>query len=540
VIKVSNNGKYVASGQKTFMGFQADVIIWDFKERALRHRLKLHKVLIASLSFSYDSKYLASQGGLEDKYNNHSFRNMLIVWDVDSGKSLYGTPIKDVVNEVVFFNNCDNKLVAVLQSGVQILTIDKNNKKILSIDVNFGNVKRYFTCCAIDMSDTYCYVGTKTGDLFEISIEKAIYKRLGPVKKLFSLGINTLKILPNGDIIVGAGDGHLGKISIQNMQQVAEGEVLGAVSSITFTGDYSHFFCGTAQSNIYWVNATNLAAELRNTCHYDKINDVAFPANYSDVFATCSMNDIRIWNAKNRQELLRIQVPNLECNTVAFMYDGKSIISGWSDGKIRAFLPQSGNLLYCINDAHHHGVTAITATTDCQKVVSGGSEGEVRVWKIGKQTQTMEASLKEHRGRVWSIQVSKNNDQALSGSGDGSCIIWDLKTYTRIICLFESTLFKQVLFHPEEYQLLTTGSDRKITYWEKFDGQVIRKIDGSEEGELNALAITKEGEHFVTGGEDTILRVWGYDDGQKYYEGSGHSGAITKVTDPFYLDSNFS
>jgi hypothetical protein len=58
---------------------------------------------------------------------------------------------------------------------------------------------------------------------------------------------------------------------------------------------------------------------------------------------------------------------------------------------------------------------------------------------------------------------------------------------------------------------------------------VIRKIDGSEEGELNALAITKEGEHFVTGGEDTILRIWGYDDGQKYYEGCGHSGAITKV-----------
>jgi WD40 repeat protein len=67
VIRVSPNGKYVASGQKTFMGFQADVIIWDFNERCLKHRLKLHKVAIISLSFSFDSKYLASQGGLEDK-----------------------------------------------------------------------------------------------------------------------------------------------------------------------------------------------------------------------------------------------------------------------------------------------------------------------------------------------------------------------------------------------------------------------------------------------------------------------------------------
>ena len=86
---------------------------------------------------------------------------------------------------------------------------------------------------------------------------------------------------------------------------------------------------------------------------------------YSDVFATCSINDIRIWNSKNRQELLRIEVPNLECFCVGFMNDGKSIFSGWSDGKVRTFLPQSGKLFYAINDAHNHGVTAISATSDC-------------------------------------------------------------------------------------------------------------------------------------------------------------------------------
>lgn len=40
------------------------------------------------------------------------------------------------------------------------------------------------------------------------------------------------------------------------------------------------------------------------------------------------------------------------CNAIDLMSDGKSLISGWSDGKIRAFLPQSGKLFYCINEAH--------------------------------------------------------------------------------------------------------------------------------------------------------------------------------------------
>jgi WD40 repeat protein len=57
------------------------------------------------------------------------------------------------------------------------------------------------------------------------------------------------------------------------------------------------------------------------------------------VFATCGWNEIRIWNTKNRQELLRIEVPGVECICVGFMRDGKSIVSGWGDGKIRAFYP---------------------------------------------------------------------------------------------------------------------------------------------------------------------------------------------------------
>ena len=33
-------------------------------------------------------------------------------------------------------------------------------------------------------------------------------------------------------------------------------------------------------------------------------------------------------------------------------------------------------------------------------------------------------------------------------------------------------MFKNIVYHPDETQLLTTGSDRKITYWDTFDGQV--------------------------------------------------------------------
>ena len=54
-------------------------------------------------------------------------------------------------------------------------------------------------------------------------------------------------------------------------------------------------------------------------------------------------------------------------------------------------------------------------------------------------------------------------------------------------------------------------------------------LDGSVTGEINALAITAEGEHFVSAGEDKVVKLWDYDEGINYYSGIGHSGAVTKI-----------
>lgn len=85
------------------------------------------------------------------------------------------------------------------------------------------------------------------------------------------------------------------------------------------------------------------------------------------MFATSSRHDVRVWHASTGQELLRIKVPNLLCNALDITPDGKAIITGkqylwkckelfivsaWDDGKIRAFLPETGKPIYTIHDAH--------------------------------------------------------------------------------------------------------------------------------------------------------------------------------------------
>merc|ERR1712061_442807 len=90
-------------------------------------------------------------------------------------------------------------------------------------------------------------------------------------------------------------------------------------------------------------------------------------------------------------------------------------------------------------------------------------------------------------------------------------------------------MFKSIIYDPDESQLLTTGSDRKIAYWDTFDGQAIRVLEGSDEGELTTLSISQNGAYYTSGGAERLLKLWDYEGGICKYIGVGHSGTITSA-----------
>jgi WD40 repeat protein len=95
----------------------------------------------------------------------------------------------------------------------------------------------------------------------------------------------------------------------------------------------------------------------------------------------------------------------------------------------------------------------------------------------------------------------------VSSSSDGSCIIWDLTRYVRNQVLFAPSFFKAVSYYPDESQLLTSGTDRKVGYWEAFDGSLIRELEASQSDTINGLDISSNGKYFVIGGSDKLVKV---------------------------------
>jgi WD40 repeat protein len=424
--------------------------------------------------------------------------------------------------------------------------LDPVGRKVRPVDVITSKEVRTYTCMVVSADDQIVYCGTTTGDIIAISSVKKTMINQGPAKgSCPRCGVQSIALVGE-QLIVGSGDGELMVMDRHTFVPTMVQSVLGGVTSIAMDSAGEFFFAGTDKSNVYLVQFDGLVAELKTTAHSEPVNDIIFPRSYSDLFATCAGSDIRIWHSGTLSELLRVQVPNQVCNCISFMPKGDAIVSGWNDGKIRSFLPQSGGLQFVINEAHRltgvgnssggvmpsNGVTSICPSNDGKRLISGGADGQVRVWAISKGTQVMIASMKEHKGPVYAIAIKADDTECVSASADGSCITWsltDAAPFVRINALFAANFFKCVAYHPDESQLITCGTDRKITYWDVMNMSAIRIVDGSETADVNSLHINADGRFFVSGGADKKVNLWNYDEGSKYFEGLGHSGAVNAV-----------
>ena len=87
---VSKDGRTLASGQTSFQGVSADVLVWNLveaceaalagepaSEKALVHRLRQHKGAVQAVGVNATDTLLATLGGRDD--------NALVIWDLETG-----------------------------------------------------------------------------------------------------------------------------------------------------------------------------------------------------------------------------------------------------------------------------------------------------------------------------------------------------------------------------------------------------------------------------------------------------------------------
>ncbi|KAF6718023.1 Cilia- and flagella-associated protein 52 [Oryzias melastigma] len=476
-ISVSKSGTYIASGQITFWGFKATVFIWNYAQRSVHAELNLHKVKVESLAFSPNDKYLVSLGGQDDdRYSRHLILPdfmlcnwidsmsicvlSIVVWDIETKQAIcWSTASSRIAGPclvVQYSNTNDNIFVSAGSGTIRVWELD--NRNIRFTDCKIGKLQRNVKCVEISKDDQFMFCGTTTGDVLKINLRTGLLSDCGPVKAKHNLGVVALKVLESGDLLVGSGSGVLSLCSKTNFKTLRRIQLEKEVTSITVKDTEQKFYAGTEAGCIFRISFNDFEAELVYTSHCGAVKDVVMPFGTSELFATCSDDDIRLWRIDKPKELLRISVPKATCNALDFMLDGRSLISAWSNCTIRVNGPESGRPMIIINDAHKMGVTAVAGTRDCKRIVSGGGDGEVRVWELLPHGSRLVEGMKKHKATVSSVKIKSTDKECVSVGVDGVCVIWDLERFVSLQVMIANTMFRAVCYHPEEHLIITSGT----------------------------------------------------------------------------------
>ncbi|KAG9070423.1 hypothetical protein KI688_007959 [Linnemannia hyalina] len=108
-------------------------------------------------------------------------------------------------------------------------------------------------------------------------------------------------------------------------------------------------------------------------------------------------------------------------STVTFSSAGHQLAIGFSDGSVRVFDPQSGNLLSSLQ-LEQEAVGALAYSPIGQQLAVGGGNGSIYLWD--GQSQEPSIQLDGHNARIFSVAYSPCGQWIASGGGDRTVRLW--------------------------------------------------------------------------------------------------------------------
>jgi WD40 repeat protein len=184
-------------------------------------------------------------------------------------------------------------------------------------------------------------------------------------------------------------------------------------------------------------------------------------------------NKIKIWDLASGERLCTLgHTSTVHC--LALAPDGQLLASGSSDGKIKLWHPQSGELLRSIN-TQAGGVQAMLITQDGQYLLSASADGALRLWELplGRRVEQLAA----HSGLITSLTMTADSQLVVSGSIDGTAKVWHLPSRKRLATLADHRAAVNSVAISQTGCTLATGSaDGQIHRWRLGDLQNLGRL----------------------------------------------------------------
>ena len=212
------------------------------------------------------------------------------------------------------------------------------------------------------------------------------------------------------------------------------------------------------------------------------------PDDRTKTVATGGVGHVRLWNTETGDELV---IPILDplplgrhhnmptILALAFSPDGRWLVSGTTEGEIRMWDVATGEALTVFSELtepmereHLRHISALAFSPD-RALLAAGTPTQLHLWDVRTGHKLFSVSTVHKRG--WAIHhdypkplvFSPDGAIFLSGHSSGTIQLWDAKTGDRIAALDGHTQQVETLkFSPDGETLVSTAQDGTIFLWD--------------------------------------------------------------------------
>ncbi|KAG2059922.1 WD40 repeat-like protein [Suillus hirtellus] len=182
----------------------------------------------------------------------------------------------------------------------------------------------------------------------------------------------------------------------------------------------------------------------------------------------------------------------------------------------------------CIIEGHSRCIWSLVCVGTSCNILSASDDSSIRQWKI--DGQSVGKPLDSHKTPTGSVAVSPDDTMVVSGSTDGRLRLWNIKKGSvvgdpweghngQVMCLDWS---------PNALEIASGSNDGTIRRWNPDTGQQIAPPIEAGHGWVYTVKFSPQGDKFASGGEDSMIRVWSKND-ELLIEIKGHDSDVTSL-----------